>query len=89
MPLTDAGAMPSAAAISLVPAGSASALELEDHLEVVLDRRGQRLRRAHGGHTGGATVAERCGLSRGVRRSPRTSSTGTRDRWRTSFATLP
>src|SRR5512146_1107289 len=56
-------------------------LELEDHLEVVLDRTAERRRCPDRRHAS---------VPRGVfRRSPRTRSTGTRDRWRTSFATLP
>ena len=50
-------------------------------LEVVLDRTAERRRCPDRRHDS---------LPRGVfRRSPRTRSTGTRDRWRTSFATLP
>ena len=77
---------PSAAAMSFVAAASPVALELVDRLEVVLDRRGQRL--------GDAARASAASSSRTVtwprlRPAPRTSSTGTIDWWRTSLATLP
>src|SRR5262249_10836777 len=70
----------------LVRAGDARrALQLEDALEVILDRRRDRRCRADGGQMG----VPAGGVREPSRRSPRTSSTGTRDMWRTSFATLP
>src|SRR3954468_12831110 len=63
-------------------------LELEDDLEIVLDRRRYA---GHGTHRVHETAGAAAGMdARGVaRRSPRTSSTGIRERCRTSFATLP
>src|SRR4051812_40506557 len=69
---------------NLIRAGcSVPRLELEDRLEIILDRRrelGNRSLRSH---------LIRCTLGALGSLSPRTSRTGTRDRCRTSLATLP